>query len=83
MAVSRLLASSLDTATVDETGWHDAGAGPGSHEGDYIDWLTIRDQADSVRADVARIRNHPLVPDDIAVHGYVYDCRSGRLNAVG
>jgi len=77
-----LLAQSLATATVDERGWHDTGAGPGSREGDYIDWLTIADQADSVRADVARIRSHPLVPDDIPVHGYIYDCRTGRLNEV-
>jgi carbonic anhydrase len=77
-----LLASSLDTATVDATGWHDTGAGPGSHEGDYIDWLTIRDLAESVRSDVSRIRNHPLVPNDIPVHGYIYDCKTGRLNEV-
>ena len=74
-----LLTSSLDTASVDETGWHDNGAGPGSHEGDYIDWLTIGDQATTVRADVSRIKQHPLVPDNIPVHGYIYDCKSGRL----
>lgn len=34
-----LLASSLRTASVGETGWHDRGEGPGSTEGDYIDWL--------------------------------------------
>lgn len=77
-----LLAQSLETARVDESGWHDSGAGPGSREGDYIDWLTISDQAASVRADVARIRNHPLVPDDIPVHGYIYDCKTGRLRKV-
>ncbi len=77
-----LLASSLDTATVDENGWHDTGAGPGSHEGDFIDWLTIRDLAESVRTDVARIKSHPLVPKDIPVHGYIYDCKTGRLNEV-
>ncbi len=77
-----LLASSLDTATVDENGWHDTGAGPGSHEGDFIDWLTIRDLAESVRTDVARIKSHPLVPKDLPVHGYIYDCKTGRLNEV-
>ncbi len=74
-----LLASSLDTATVDENGWHDTGAGPGSREGDYIDWLTIRDQAESVKSDINRIKTHPLVPGDIPVHGYIYDCKTGRL----
>jgi len=55
---------------------------PGSREGDYIDWLTIRDLAQSVRDDVARIRRHPLVPPDIAVYGYIYDVRTGRLAEV-
>jgi len=29
------------------------GKGPGSAEGDFIDWLTIKDQAESVAADEA------------------------------
>ncbi len=74
-----LLESSLDTATVDESGWHDVGKGPGSEEGKYINWLTISDQAESVRADVTRIKSHSLVPNDIPVHGYIYDCKTGKL----
>lgn len=74
-----LLASSLKTATVDAAGWHDSGEGPGSTEGNYIDWLTIADNAQSVVEDVRRIKQHPLVPADIPVYGYIYDCRSGRL----
>ncbi len=74
-----LLASSLDTASVDESGWHDHGAGPGSREGDNIDWLTIKDHTDSVKTDVKRIKEHPLVPNSIPVHGFVYHCESGRL----
>ncbi len=74
-----LLASSLETSTVDENGWHDAGNTPGSSEGDYIDWLTISDREKSVTADVERIRSHPLVPGNIAVYGYIYDVKTGRL----
>jgi carbonic anhydrase len=77
-----LLASSLKTASVDETGWHDSGEGPGSTEGDYIDWLTISDQTQSVVADVQRIRTHPLVSHEVSIYGYVYDVRSGRLTEV-
>src|ERR1700730_9059655 len=40
-----LLASSLKTSSVDAKGWHDSGPGPGSTEANYIDWLTIKDQA--------------------------------------
>ncbi|WP_035984454.1 beta-class carbonic anhydrase [Leptolyngbya sp. KIOST-1] len=74
-----LLASSLETAKVDADGWHDVGQGPGSDEGDFISWLTIADQAKSVAEDVARIRNHPLVPGDIPIYGYIYDVKSGQL----
>jgi carbonic anhydrase len=74
-----LLRQSLDTAQLDADGWHDVGPGSGSSEGDFIDWLTINSQADSVISDVRRIRLHPLVPGDVPIYGYVYDVKSGRL----
>lgn len=74
-----LLANSLKTAAIDEHGWHDCCEGPGSTEGKYIDWLTIKDQAQSVLEDVVRIKSHPLVPSDIPVYGYIYDVKSGQL----
>jgi carbonic anhydrase len=75
-----LLVSSLTTASLDDKGlWYDTGTGPGSHEAKHISWLTITDQQESVLEDVTRIKNHPLVPSDIPVYGYIYDCASGRL----
>jgi carbonic anhydrase len=56
-----LLRQSLDTARLEADGWHDVGRGPGSSEAEFIDWLTIRNQAESVTSDVRRIRMHPLV----------------------
>lgn len=74
-----LLANSLETAALTERGFHDIGSGPGSRAGEFIEWLTIADQAQSVRDDVARIRQHPLVPANIAIYGYIYDVKSGKL----
>ena len=74
-----LLASSLETAQPGADGFSDIGKGPGSTEGRYINWLTIADQAGAVVEDVARIRNHSLVPSGIPIYGYVYDVRTGRL----
>jgi len=74
-----LLKSSLKTATVDASGWHDSGEGPGSTAGDHIDWLTISNNEESVVEDVSRVRNHPLVPADIPIYGYIYDVKTGRL----
>ncbi len=74
-----LLAQSLDTAQLGPAGFTDVGHGPGSSEAAYIDWLTISDQSGAVVDDVARIRNHPLVPGRIPIHGFLYDVGSGRL----
>lgn len=78
----KLLASSLKTSSVDASGWHDSGKGPGSTEGEFIDWLTIADQPKSVVADVKRIRNHPLVPPEIPIYGYIFDVKTGKLDEV-
>jgi carbonic anhydrase len=74
-----LLANSLETAALGPDGFYDVGKGPGSSEAAYVDWLTIADQTGSVADDVQRIRNHPLVPESIAIYGYVYDVKTGRL----
>jgi carbonic anhydrase len=74
-----LLRSSLKTSTFDGKIWKDSGQEPGSSQADFIDWLTIRDQAESVTTDIERIRRHPLVPRDIPIYGYVYQVETGRL----
>ena len=74
-----LLNSSLETAELTPSGFRDVGKGHGSRAGEYIEWLTIKNQKQSVLDDLARIRNHPLVPKSIPVHGYIYDVRSGKL----
>ena len=77
-----LLASSLETAELTPAGFRDFGKGPGSAEGEYIDWLTMKDNTASVIADVRRIRNHPLIPKSIPIYGYIYDVRTGALEEV-
>jgi carbonic anhydrase len=74
-----LLASSLETAELGAGGFRDVGTGPGSAEAAYVDWLTITNNEQSVVDDVARIRNHPLVPGRIPIYGFIYDVTTGRL----
>jgi carbonic anhydrase len=74
-----LLAQSLATASFDGKRWTDPAGGGGSRAGDFIDWLTIKDLAESVVIDVERIRQHPLVPASIPIHGYIYEVTTGRL----
>lgn len=77
-----LLAKSLKTATVDENGWRNVQEEGGSDEARFISFLTIKNLENSVTEDVQRIRNHPLVPKDIPVYGYIYDVRTGELIVV-
>ena len=77
-----LLASSLETAELTAQGFRDIGKGPGSTEGEFIDWLTMKDNAAGLVADVKRIRNHPLIPRSIPIYGYIYDVKTGKLEEV-
>lgn len=74
-----LLEDSLKTATVDENGWRNVDSSGGSTDGKYINWLTFKDNAKSVVEDVQRIRSSTLVPKNIPVYGYIYDCKTGKL----
>jgi hypothetical protein len=55
-----LLRRSLDTAELRADGWHDVGRGLGSSEGDFIDWLTIKNQT-SGSSSPALIGDRPTI----------------------
>jgi carbonic anhydrase len=40
----------------------------------------IADQEAALRADVMAVRSHPLIPDTVAVGGFLYDVDSGLLD---
>ena len=77
--IGGLLANSLETAELSAAGFRDVGKGPGSRAGEFIEWLTIPEQKQSVLDDVTRIRHHPLVPSSIPIYGFIYDVKSGKL----
>ena len=81
-AIRSLLANSLQTAVLGADGFSDVGPGPGSKAGDFINWLTISDQRQSVVDDVRRIREHPLVPGRIPIYGFIYQVETGVLGEV-
>lgn len=46
-------------------------------------WLEgFHNTEDSVRSTVRTIRNHPLVPKDVNLHGYIIDSKTGKLSEV-
>jgi carbonic anhydrase len=77
--ISGLLANSLETAELTPQGFKDVGKGPGSADAQFVNWLTIKDQKQAVIDDVARIRNHALIPKSIPIYGFLYDVKSGKL----
>lgn len=80
--IAGLLSKSLKTAAVDEKGWRNVTEEGGSDEAFFINFLTIKNLENSVREDVKRIKDHPLVAKDIPVYGYIYDVKTGKLIAV-
>lgn len=74
-----LLSGDLETSSVDATGWHNSRNDGGTTDGKFINWLTISNQEKSVLEDVQRIRSSSMVPRDIPVYGYIYDCKTGKL----
>jgi carbonic anhydrase len=49
---------------------------------DDVRFLTIADQAESIRGDVASLRGSPFLPPDLDIRGFVYDVKTGRLAPV-
>ena len=49
---------------------------------DTIDFLPFSDLKQSVRDDVAFLRNSPLIPRSIDISGFIYDVKSGKLTPV-
>jgi carbonic anhydrase len=45
----------------------------------YLPLNVIPDQVEALRRDVAAVREHPLIGDDILVGGFLYDVDNGRL----
>ncbi|MCW2798708.1 MAG: carbonic anhydrase [Aeromicrobium sp.] len=57
----------------------------GESAGTDASWMTlgaITDQQATVRADVHRVRSHPLIPESVLVGGFVYDVDTGLLTPV-
>lgn len=74
-----LLSESLESAAIGENGWYNPVKGNGSRAGQYINFLPFSNLEQSVIDDVRTIREHPLVPRNIPIYGYIYDVKTGKL----
>jgi carbonic anhydrase len=80
--IADLLDDDLGTASFDGKTWSNPHHHGGHAAGHFIKWHTIKNQEASVAQDVRRIRQHPLVPRNVPIYGYIYDVHTGRLNEV-
>ena len=46
------------------------------------DFLPFTDIEESVREDIALLKNSPLIPEDIIISGAIYDVDTGRVREV-
>jgi carbonic anhydrase len=54
----------------------------GESAGQDASWQTfgvVEDQVGALRDDVRKVRSHPLVPESVAIGGFLYDVDSGLL----
>ena len=56
----------------------------GLRDADASGWefLTVSDRDTVLRADIAKVRECTLLPDDLVVAGFVYDVDTGQLSLV-
>ena len=81
--ISELLKTSLAPASIvvqdGKVGFVNASQEGGSAEGTFINFLTIADEVQGVKDDVARIRGYPLISAAVPIHGYIYDVKTGKV----
>ena len=52
-------------------------------EVDFDHWLSGFDNnEDSIRSSVSMLRDHPLIPDDVRIHGFLMDSVTGLLTRI-
>jgi carbonic anhydrase len=51
-------------------------------DADNIDFLPFKDLEQSIRDDVTYLRESPFIPQSIAISGFIYDVKSGKLQPV-
>jgi carbonic anhydrase len=69
------------TANTEEELQQRVGASTGQ-DASWHRFHVVEDQRAALEQDVRKVRSHPLIPDDIAVGGFVYDVDTGLLDQV-
>ena len=45
-------------------------------------WYTFSNLKESILEDLEKIKNHPLIPKNINIYGFIYDAKTGKLQPI-
>jgi carbonic anhydrase len=80
--IADLLEIDLETSTLENGNWKsnkNSKSEAGSNYGHKIKWYTFLNLKESILEDLEKIKNHPLIPKNINIYGFIYDVKTGRL----
>lgn len=80
--IADLLEIDLETSTLENGNWKsnkNSKSEDGSNYGRKIKWYTFLNLKESILEDLEKIKNHPLIPKNINIYGFIYDVKTGRL----
>ena len=83
--IADLLEIDLETSTLENGNWKsnkNSKSEAGSNYGRKIKWYTFLNLKESILEDLEKIKNHPLIPKNINIYGFIYDVKTGRLEPV-
>lgn len=67
-------------ANATETELRERVSGASGRDASPVTFGAVEDQVAALREDVARVREHPLIPRSVAIGGFMYDVDTGRLS---
>ena len=80
--IADLIEIDLETSTLENGNWKsnkNSKSEAGSNYGHKIKWYTFLNLKESILEDLEKIKNHPLIPKNINIYGFIYDVKTGRL----
>ena len=83
--IADLLQIDLEASTFENGNWKsnkNSNSEPGSNYGHKMKWYTFLNLKESILEDLEKIKNHPLIPKNINIHGFIYDVKTGKLESI-
>jgi len=83
--IANLLEGDLETSAFENGNWKNnkkSNLESGSAQGHKTKWYTFSNLKESILEDLEKIKNHPLIPKNINIYGFIYDVKTGQLQSI-